>query len=542
MGIMKQFMKFNSRRSPVYGIRGMVASSQPLASEAGMRILQKGGNAADAAVAISAALNVTEPCSTGIGGDCFCLFYDASKGRVLGMNGTGRAPAGLSLERLAEEGITIEIPMRSVHTATVPGAAAGWVDAIEHFGTMTVGEVLTPAIELAEKGAPISPVAAHAWAEGVSLLKSGPYGEEMLINGRAPAAGDVWRNPTLARTFRELVEHGKAGFYEGRVAEATIEVLQWTGSTMTLDDLKRHRTTFDEPININYRGLDIYEMPPNGQGITALLALNILEGFDLTKIPYDSPHRLHILIEAMRIAFADARWYVADPAYAKLPVKEMISKEYASERRKLLNPEKATLDQKRGSPLASSDTVYFCVVDGEGNACSFINSNYSGFGTGLIPKGCGFTIQNRGAGFTLEKGHLNVLAPGKRPYHTIIPGMMTKDGELFGPFGVMGGYMQPQGHVQVITNMIDYRMDPQEALNAPRFCILDGTAGGKVSLEEGIPVETMANLARMGHEVIPITGYGRAGFGRGQIIIRNPKTGALCGGSDPRADGQALGW
>ena len=274
-------MWFNSRRSPVYGTRGAVASSQPLASEAGMRVLQRGGNAADAAVAVAAALNVTEPCSTGMGGDCFALYYDASKSRVLGMNGSGRAPAGLTPERLAADGFT-KMPLNGVHTVTVPGAVAGWVDTIEHFGTLTMKDVLAPAIELAEGGFPVSPLTARAWANGVPLLKSGPYGDEILINGRAPGAGELMRNLTLARSMREVVEHGKAGFYEGRVAEAIVELLHLKGGTMTLEDLKGHTSTFDEPITVNYRGVDVWEIPPNGQGITTLIALNVLEGFNLT--------------------------------------------------------------------------------------------------------------------------------------------------------------------------------------------------------------------------------------------------------------------
>lgn len=534
-------VEFNSRRSPVYGTRGVVASSQPLATEAGIRTLRAGGNAVDAAVATAAALNVTEPCSTGIGGDCFLLFWDASKGRVLGLNGSGRAPADLTPEKLRAEGFT-RMPSNGVHTVTVPGAPAGWVDALERYGMMEVREVLAPAIELAEGGFPVSPLTAHAWAAGVPVLRSGPYADELLLDGKAPAAGEVMRNRCLARTFREVVEHGKAGFYEGRVAEAIVDLLRSMGGTMTLDDLRRHRTTFDDPISVNYRGVDVWEIPPNGQGITALIALNVLEGIDLLKIPYGSPQRLHVLIEAMRIAFADTRWYVADPSVVTVPTKELLSKDYAAERRRLFDPKIAKLDRVHGSPVAGSDTVYFCTVDRWGNACSMINSNYAGFGTGLIPKGCGFTLQNRGSGFTLEKGHPNVLAPNKRPYHTIIPGMMTVDGRLKGPFGVMGGFMQPQGHVQVVTDMVDYGMGPQEALDAPRFCILDGTAGGKVSLEEGITMSTMAALARMGHEVVPVSGYGRAIFGKGQIILRDQKTGALTAGSDPRGDGQAIGW
>lgn len=535
-------LRFNSYRAPVYGRRGMVASSQPLASEAGMRILQKGGNAADAAVATAAALNVTEPCSTGIGGDCFCLFFDNETKTVLGLNGSGRAPKDLNLDVLKNQGITGTLPPLSIHTITVPGAAAGWVDTIEKFGTMKLDEILQPAIELAEGGFPVAPFTAFAWNRSEALIKKGPYGEEILINGKAPQEGQIMKNPTLAQTFRTLAEHGKSGFYEGRIANAIIDLIQSLGGVMSLDDLNNHHSTFDNPISTNYRGVDVFEIPPNGQGITALIALNILEEFDIADMNHSSVEHLHVMIEAMRIAFADTRWYVADPAITEVPIQELISKSYAEERRKLINPSKATVDIQKGSPFAGSDTTYFSVVDGEGNACSFINSNYMGFGTGLVPKGCGFTLQNRGANFTLEPDHPNVLEPNKRPYHTIIPGMATKEGELYASFGVMGGFNQPQGHVQVMLNMIDFGMNPQEALNAPRFCIRDGTSGGKVALEEGIAVETMSTLSRMGHEIIPTSGVARSIFGRGQIIKRNPKNGVLCGGSSPRADGLAIGW
>jgi len=534
-------MRFNSRRSPVYGTHGMVASSQPLASMAGVSVLQRGGNAADAAVAVAAALNMTEPTSTGIGGDCFCLFFDADKKMVKALNASGRAPAGLSIEYLAEQGITA-LPRVSVHTVTVPGAAAGWVDTVETFGTMTMREVLAPAIKLGEEGFPVSPITARAWNRGIPRLKNGPHYEELLIDGEAPRAGGLMKNRNLARTFGEVAEHGKAGIYEGRIAEEIVKVLGDMGGTMTLDDLKSHRNTFPEPIATNYKGLDVYEVPPNGQGITALIALNILEEYDFDGVPHGSVKHLHTLIEAMRLAFADTRWYVADPDVVHVPVKELISKRYAATRRRLLDPNRASVDAVKGSPVAGSDTVYFCVVDGQGNACSFINSNYNGFGTGIIPRGCGFTLQNRGYGFSLEPEHPNRLEPGKRPYHTIIPGMATKDGELYAPFGVMGGYMQPQGHVQVIVNMVEYGMNPQEALDAPRFFIQDGTSGGKVLLEDEISVEVMSQLAAMGHEVVPASGWRRVVFGKGQIIRRDPETGVLTAGSDPRADGCAVGW
>lgn len=535
-------LRFNSYRAPVYGKRGMVASSQPLASEAGMRILQQGGNAADAAVATAAALNVTEPCSTGIGGDCFCLFFDNKTKNVSGLNASGRAPADLSLEFLSERGIINSLPPLSVHSITVPGAAAGWVDTTEKFGSMELKTILTPAIELAEGGFPVAPFTARAWNRSTRILKMGPYAEEMLLNGEAPKEGEIMKNPTLAQTFRELAEHGKAGFYEGRIAKAIIDLIQSKEGVMSIEDLKKHHSTFDEPISTNYRGVEIYEIPPNGQGITALVALNILEEFEISKMEHSSVEHLHVIIEAMRIAFADTRWYVADPAVVNVPIKELISKQYAAQRRELIDLTKATINVQRGSPTTSSDTVYFSVADGEGNACSFINSNYMGFGTGLIPKGCGFTLQNRGVGFSLEEGHPNALAPKKRPYHTIIPGMATKDDELYASFGVMGGFNQPQGHAQVISNMVDFEMNPQEALNAPRFSIRDGTSGGKVAIEEGISTTTMSILSNMGHEIIPTSGVSRMIFGRGQIITRNSKNGVLCGGSSPRADGMAIGW
>jgi gamma-glutamyltranspeptidase/glutathione hydrolase len=537
-----KYMPFNSQRSPVYGSRGMVASSQPLASEAGMRILQRGGNAADAAVATAAALNVTEPCSTGLGGDCFCLFFNNQNKKVYGLNGSGRAPAELTIEKLNEIGIKEKLPTLSVHTITVPGACAGWVDTLDNFGTMSIKEVLIPAIELAENGFPVAPMTARAWAAGITRLKSGPHADELLINGRAPLEGEIMRNLSLSETLRQVALHGKSGYYEGRIAREIVKIIQDKGGFMTLDDLKQHSSSLVDPISTNYRGYEIFETPPNGQGITALIALNIVEDYNISEIPFDSPERLHILIEAMRLAFADSRWYVADPEKVNIPINELLSKKYALARRNFINPLKSTLDFEKGIPVTGSDTVYFCVVDGSGNACSFINSNYNGFGTGLIPKGCGFTLQNRGANFSLNPDHPNFLAPKKRPYHTIIPGLAMKDGELFAPFGVMGGFMQPQGHLQVISNLVDYKMNPQQALDAPRFCIGDGTAGGKVSIEGDYSFNTMAALARMGHEIIPVAGSSRGIFGRGQIITRNPKTGVLCGGSDPRADGLAIAW
>ncbi len=370
----------------------------------------------------------------------------------------------------------------------------------------------------------------------------------MTIDGRSPRAGEIFRNPGLARTLRRIVEGGKDAFYQGEVAAAIAQVVQLAGGCLSVDDIAAHFSTWEQPISTTYHGMRVWECPPNGQGLAALLALNFLEGFDIASMPHLSAMRLHLMIEAMRLAFADTRWFVADPALNPAPLEWLLSKDYAAERCKLIHPDQATLDQQHGTPTSSSDTVYLTVVDAEGNACSFINSNYMGFGTGIVPHGWGFTLQNRGLGFSLDPSHPNALAPGKRPYHTIIPGMITIDSEqpsgisntLYASFGVMGGYMQPQGHLQVVSSLVDDCLDPQSALDLPRFCIDDGTSGGRVALEEGISAEVMVGLENMGHSVYTVDGQARALFGRGQIIRRDAETGVLCGGSDPRADGCAM--
>ncbi len=417
---------FDSRRSPVMGRGGMVATSQPLAVAAGLEILAQGGNAADAAVAAAAALNVTEPTSTGIGGDCSALFYDTRTGGITALNGSGCAPSALTLERLQKEGFA-ELPPFHPYTITVPGACAGWCDLIERHGTLTIADVLTPAIRLAEEGFPVAPITSYFWqraAEG--QLKEALNGHEMTIDGRGPQAGEIFRNPGLALTFKKLAANGRRAFYEGEIAEAIAATIQKAGGCMTVADLAAHSSTWDTPISATYGGLRLWECPPNGQGLAALMALNILAGFELATDPLDAG-RLHLEIEALRLAFADTRWYVADPQFTDLPISQLLSKEYAAERRKLLNPKRATLDQQRGAPVASSDTVYLTVVDKSGNACSFINSNYMGFGTGIVPSGWGFTLQNRGHNFSLDPAHPNALAPGKRPYHTIIPALVTRE-------------------------------------------------------------------------------------------------------------------
>ena len=553
---------YKSRRSPVYGRKGMVAASQPLAVEIGLNVLRRGGNAVDAAVATAAALNVVEPCSTGLGGDCFMLFYESKTKRVHAINGSGRAPSALSLRQLREAlGMKAGDAFpdsRDPRAVTVPGTAQGWEDAISRFGTWSLSDVLKPAIDLAETGFPVSPLTSHFWEQGAPLIRRAndkTGAQELLVvdecaseHLRAPRPGEIFKNPHLASVFRDLGDRGaRKGFYCGRAGHAIVDALKSRGAAMELSDLQDHQSSFPEPIRTRYRGVDIFEHPPNGQGLAALLAFSVLEGIDIEGAP-TSAQRLHVLIESLRLAFADARRFITDadvgatskPAF----VRALLDPAYAASRRKQIDPSRARADVREGTPLASSDTVSFQVVDGDGNAVSFVNSNYMGFGTGIIPKGTGFTLQNRGANFSLDHEHPNCYRPGKRPYHTIIPGMaLFPNGELFCSFTNMGGFMQPQGHVQVISNMLDHGMDPQAAVDAPRFCITDGTSGGTIEFETGISSKTIATLKRMGHNVVdePIKGHARSVFGRAQIIVRDRKTGVLCGGSDSRADGCAMG-
>lgn len=538
-----EFMPYPSRRSVVVGTRGMAAASQPLAVAAGIKMLDQGGNAADAAVAMAAVLAVTEPGSTGLGGDCFALYYEASTCQVYALNGSGRAPRALTLERLRREGFSTELPPFHPYTITVPGACAGWCDLVERFGRLSLAAILEPSIELAERGFAVAPLTAYFWQRGAETqLRHALNGGELLMEGRAPRAGEVFRNPNLARVLQQIATHGKKAFYEGPIAEAIVDTVQKAGGCLALEDLAAHHSTWDKPLAVTYRHFKVWECPPNGQGLTALLALNILKGYDLTTVDPLSSQRLHLQIEALRLAFADAFRYIADPAWGDLPSDALLSDTYAAERRALIHPQRALMQVCPGEPLKGSDTVYFCVVDEMGNACSMVNSNYMGFGTGIVPRGCGFSLQNRGLNFSLDPNHPNALQPGKRPYHTIIPALVTheEDDTLFAVVGVMGGFMQPQGHVQVITALVDDGLDPQSALDRPRFCVQVQEPGGRVAVEEGIPEPTLAALATMGHPIERVSGMGRALFGRGQIILRDRESGVLWGGSDPRADGCAL--
>ncbi len=528
---------FASRRSMVIGRRGMVGTSNPLAAQAGLSILRQGGNAADAAIATAAVLNVTEPASTGIGGDCFALFYDAKTREVTALNGSGRVPAGLSVDHPDLQSQS-DIETHSHHAVTVPGAAQGWEDLLKRHGTMYFSTVLADAIHYARAGFPVHPVFAANWNRIGGLLYTKPNTENYLPGGKPPVTGQIVKLPGLAKTFEALVEGGAQAFYEGETGRAIVDTLAELGGTMTMDDLKAHESTWDEPIKTDYRGITVYECPPNGQGLAALLAMNIASSWNLAEMAWDDPKRLHIMVEAMRLAFADARQYVADMATNPAPLDALLSAEYATSRASLIKTNEAMQPPAFGVPTPSSDTVYLTVVDGDGNACSFINSLFMAFGTGIVAKGTDVFLQNRGALFSLDPAHPNALAPHKRPYHTIIPGLALRDDNLWASFGVMGGFMQPQGHFQMMSAMADDDLNPQEALNRPRWCLVGGTGDSVLALEEGMPVSTMSELAARGHNVRPVSGKNRAVFGDGHIIRYDPETGVLYGGSDPRKDGQ----
>jgi gamma-glutamyltranspeptidase/glutathione hydrolase len=515
----------------------MVAASNPLAAQVGLQILRQGGNAADAAVATVAMLNVTEPASTGIGGDCFALHFDARTKQITALNGSGRSPAALTADHLRRQGFA-EIPERSPHSITVPGACMGWFDLLQRHGRMTLKQVLSEPIHYAREGFPVQPVFGTGWQMSEPVLLGGVNTGDYLPGGRAPQVGEFVRLPGLARTFEIVAEGGPEAFYDGPIAEAIIKTVEPLGSLLTRDDLRAHRSSWVEPISTDYRGVRVYECPPNGQGLAALITLNIAEGWDFSSLAWESPERIHLTVEAMRLAFADARRYITDPERVRVPVEGLLSKQYAAQRRALISPDMAMQPPRYGAPLPGSDTVYLSVVDGEGNACSFINSLYYGWGSAVVAEGTGVFLQNRGANFSLEDGHPNVLEGGKRPYHTIIPAMATRDGDLWASFGVMGGFMQPQGHFQMMSAMLDDDLNPQETLNLPRWCLEEGTGSSVLALEEGLPTATMARLAELGHRVRPVSGYGRGVFGDGQIIRRDAATGVLFGGSDPRKDGQ----
>jgi gamma-glutamyltranspeptidase / glutathione hydrolase len=522
---------YPSQRMTTIAKNGMVATSQPLAAQAGLDILKKGGNAIDAAIATAACLTVVEPTSNGIGGDAFALVW--TKGELHGLNASGPAPKSISIDAVKAKGHDI-MPKFGLVPVTVPGAPAAWAELSKRFGKLPLTEVLQPAIKYAEKGFPLSPILAKYWNGAYPKFKELFKGEEFkgwfdtfAPDGKVPAVGEMWSSEGHASTLRSIAETGAESFYRGELAEKIGQYSKEHGGFISSEDLAAYQPEWVEPIKVNYRGYDVWEIPPNGQGIVALMALNILKGFEFNE--KDSVDSYHKQIEAMKLAFADGKKYVTDPEKMKVTSEQLLSEEFAEVRRNLIG-EKA-LTPEPGTP-PSGGTVYLATADGEGNMVSFIQSNYMGFGSGVVVPGTGIALQNRGADFSLDPEHDNALEPGKKTYHTIIPGFLTKDNEAVGPFGVMGGYMQPQGHAQVVMNTVDFHLNPQAALDAPRWQWMEGK---KVTVEPTFPNHIAQALARKGHQ-IEVTLDG-GGFGRGQIIWRDPKTGVLSGGTEARTDG-----
>jgi gamma-glutamyltranspeptidase / glutathione hydrolase len=524
---------------PEVAPHGVVATSQPLAVEAGIAMLKRGGNAVDAALAAAITLTVVEPTSNGIGSDAFALVWHDNK--LHGLNGSGRAPAALTLRALRAAGHTA-MPSRGWAPVTVPGAPAAWRDLHARFGKLPFAELFEPAISYAEHGHKVSPIVAQYWGYAAATYMGlrGPefrgWAETFAPGGRAPRSGEKWSSPGHAATLRRIAETRSEDFYKGESARSIARFAKETGGFITESDLAAHKSTWVEPISTTYRGYEAWEIPPNGQGITALIGLNILEGFDLAANARDTAQSFHLQIEALKLAFADAHRYVADPDFARVPTAGLLDKGYAAKRRALIG--RRALNPAPGNPN-SGGTVYLCAADASGMMVSYIQSNFQGFGSGIVVPGTGIALQNRGLGFSMDPSHPNHLEPGKRPYHTIIPGFLTRDGKAIGPYGVMGGFMQPQGHMQMVVNTVDYHLNPQASLDAPRW---QWTSGRQVEIESDAASERSDAIVRglraMGH-VVTVAEPGGA-FGRGQIIWRLP-SGEYIAGSDKRADGYAGG-
>ena len=543
-------------RSPVFGRNGVIATSQPLASAAGLQALQAGGNAIDAAVTTAAVLAVVEPTMTGIGGDVFAIVYDAKTRTLRGLNSSGRAGSRANADALVVKGMT-RIPDQGACPVTVPGAIAGWAALLEHHGTITLARALAPAIRYAREGFPVSEIIANQWVRSAESVSGDPAAAAVFLpGGRAPKPGEVFRNPDLAQTLEQIASGGPDVFYRGPIGAAIVADIQKRDGFLTAGDFAAHRADWVDPISTNYRGYDVYELPPNTQGFVALEMLNILEGYDVASLGHNSADYLHRLAEAKRIAFANRSAYLADPGLVPPSILNgLISKDYAATRRREIDPVRAASGYKPGAfggAVSGSvsgdtvsrdahfdgrdhgDTVYLAVADGDGNAISFINSLFSSFGSGIVVPGTGVVLHNRGAGFTLERDHPNRLGPGKRPLHTLAPAFVMKDGKPFMPFGVMGGDNQAQAHVQIIVNIVDFGMNVQEAGDAAR--VRHGVEG--FAAESGIGEAVRAALGQRGHMMID----GRGVMGGYQAVMIDPATGVLMGGSDPRKDGLAIGW
>jgi len=530
-------------RSEVIGQHGMVATSHPLATQIGVDVLKKGGTAIDAAIAANIALGLMEPTGSGIGGDLFAIVWDANEKKLFGLNASGPAPQSLSLDYFKDQNMT-KIPAFGPLPVTVPGAVDGWVKLHEKFGNQSFSSLFQPTIEYARKGHPVSETIAYYLDRSKEIFKEYPnFSEVWMEGGETAGKGEIFKNPQLADTLEIIAENGRAGFYEGEVAKTISEFIQGQGGFLTYEDLANFNSEWVDPVSTNYRGYDVWELPPNGQGVVALQILNILENFDLKEMGLFSSNYIHLFTEAKKLAFADRAKHYADPAFSEIPIKQLISKDYAKERAALIDKDKAALVDESGIP-SGGDTIYLTAADKFGNMVSLIQSNYRGMGSGMVPPGLGFMLQDRGELFSLTDGHANVIEGGKRPFHTIIPAFVTKDGKPFISFGVMGGATQPQAHAQIVINLIDFGYNLQEAGDAPRI-VHSGSSqptdekmlnGGSLSLEKGFGSQIEEELVEKGHKIK----YQKGIFGGYQAIML--REGVYFGASESRKDGQASGY
>lgn len=532
-----------STRSEVIAQHGMAATSQPLATQVALDILKKGGNAIDAAIAANAMLGLVEPTGNGIGGDLFAIVWDAKTEQLYGLNGSGRSPKSLTLKFFKENGYE-SIPAHGPLPVSVPGCVDGWFELHEKFGTMKMKDILNPAIQYAKEGFPVSELIAHYMGiSGKYLSKYPGFAETYMPNGKMPQKGEIFKNPYLANTFEKIAKGGRDAFYKGEIAKTIAAYIKEQGGFLSYDDLASHKSEWVEPVSTNYRGYDVWELPPNGQGIAALQILNILEQFDVQAMGFGSAEYIHAFTEAKKLAFEDRAKYYADPTFNEIPVDWLISKKYAIERKMLLDMNRSAKTYNAGS-LEEGDTIYLTVADKEGNMVSLIQSNYRGMGSGMTPTGLGFVLQDRGELFSLEESHFNVYEPGKRPFHTIIPAFITKDNKPFVSFGLMGGAMQPQGHAQIVVNLIDFEMDLQAAGDAPRIHHTGSSEptgekmldGGILNLESGFEYSEIRELMMKGHKIQ----YALGPYGGYQAIML--KNGVYYGASESRKDGQAAGY
>ena len=532
-------------RSEVIAENGMVATSHPLATQIGLDILKNGGNAIDAAIAANAAIGLMEPTGNGIGGDLFAIIWMENDKKLYGLNASGRSPKNLKLDYFKNNNFT-KIPAYGPLPVSVPGCVDGWFEMHEKFGNLKMKEILEPAIFYAENGFPVSELVSYYLKISARNFSKYPnFNETYLIDGFAPNKGQIFKNKDLANTLRIISKEGRSGFYEGKVAKVISEFIINQGGFLSYDDLKNHKSDWIEPVSTSYRGYDVWELPPNGQGIAALQILNLLEKFDIKSMGFGSAEYIHHFVEAKKIAFADRSKYYADMDFNEIPVDYLISKEYAEKRRKEINPTKASRRVKAGD-IENGDTIYLTVADKDGNMVSLIQSNYRGMGSGMVPPGLGFMLQDRGELFSLDENHFNVYEPEKRPFHTIIPAFITKNNKPYISFGLMGGAMQPQGHAQIVINIVDFEMNLQEAGDAPRIRHVSNQQptggemfdGGELSLESGFDYEEIRRLMKYGHKVV----FSLGSFGGYQAIMYDEKLGVYFGASESRKDGSAMGY